>query len=712
VTGNGAGLVDPAWWRDRQDDYLRAATTRWAPHSPLNLIDHLEWAARDPGHRPPLAELTPAVVDRWCRRIDHWEDCADFDVLRLLTLWLGYRDALPDGVAAGMERRFLAFTYWYDDPHPPGVLDERWYWSENHRVIFHACEYLAGQAFGDRRFAVTGLRGREHLRRAEARLLAWFDEKARLGFSEWHSDVYYEKDLAPLVTLAEFADDPALAERAATFADLVLLDLALHHHRGNVGCTHGRSYMKDKSRAADQPVFAVVKLCFDATDEPWPLESGDDRDLLPRNEGATLLARARRYRPPEVVRRIAVSTEEFVDREHMGLALDPGEALTDRPTRDDGLRYDDPDLVPFWWDRGCLTPWQLVPLTIATLDRHHLWEAWLFRAFRTVREAFGDDPETWRRLSHDLQAMVNAGVLLEVETHTWRSAHGMLSTAQSYRAGCAGFQHHVWQATLDERAVVFTVHPGNEPTAHAGDWLDDDRYWTGSATLPRSVQHRHVAIHLYAPQFPDPGPDGPLAGFHYRPYTHAYVPTEYFDEVDGDGHWTVARRRSGLVALWSWRPVRWRHHDPATTFTNGLRGPFDLVADGGPDNVWVVEMGDTERWGDLAGFLAALRRRPVEVRDLGSWGDGTHRGFEVTYHSPTLGELRWSWDGPLMVEGAEVPIDAAPRFDNPFCRVERGATTVEVTAGDASFTLDLADGRRGPRRPGHPTASSSSDCSS
>ena len=77
----------------------------------------------------------------------------------------------------------------------------------------------------------------------------------------------------------------------------MLYDLALHAHRGNVGATHGRSYMKDKSRAADQPVYGAVKLCLGAGDEPWPTESGDHVDLLPLNESASLFAQARRYRP-------------------------------------------------------------------------------------------------------------------------------------------------------------------------------------------------------------------------------------------------------------------------------------------------------------------------------------------------------------------------------------------------------------------------------
>ena len=110
---------------------------------------------------------------------------------------------------------------------------------------------------------------------------------------------------------------------------------------GNVGVTHGRSYMKNKSRAGDQPVVGATKLCFDATDEPWPLGDGDEADLLPRDESATLLARATRYRSPAILRRIATSGEELVDREAMGIVIDPSEALGDDPVRDDGLSYGD-----------------------------------------------------------------------------------------------------------------------------------------------------------------------------------------------------------------------------------------------------------------------------------------------------------------------------------------------------------------------------------
>ena len=690
---DGDGLVDPQWWRSRQDDYLRTATTVLVPRSPLNVIDHLEWQQRSPEHRFDVSLLDNDVVTAWCRRIDGWLDCADFDVLRLLTLWYAYRDDLPERVVAAMEQRFVDFRYWFTDPGPAGIVDERWYWSENHRLIFAACEYLAGHAFPERTFTLTGMTGAEHARRAEAAIVEWCDEKVRFGFSEWHSDAYYEKDLAPLVALAELAGDAAMAERAATYADLVLYDLALHSIRDNNGSTHGRSYMRYKATAPSQTVFSALKLCFDRTDQPWPLDDGDERELLPLTEGATFLARCRRYRPADAILRVARHAGEIVDREGMGVALDPGEPLVEHPTRDDGLSYTDPEMVSFWWDRGALTPWQLVPLAFDTLERHSLWDSKLFTYFKNLRDAFGGDVEAIRRSAHSMHRMMNAGLLERVESYTWRNAHGMLSTAQAYRPGCAGYQHHISQATLDEHAVVFTTHPGGKPSKRKGDYLDHDRFWTGSATLPLAVQHRRVAFHVYAPGFPSVE-EGVLRAFRYRDETHAYFPTERFDEVVERAGWTIGRRRQGFVALWSWRPARWRLHDPAEVFTNGLRERFELVADGGPDNVWVLELGDAEQWGSFDAFVEAISSTAPEVRDHG-WGpDGAHLGFDVAYDSPGEGRIGLDAEGRLSIDGQTVAVDGYPRFDNPFTSIASGAAAVPISVAGGTLVLDLAGGTR------------------
>ena len=43
---------------------------------------------------------------------------------------------------------------------------------------------------------------------------------------------------------------------------------------------------------------------------------------------------------------------------------------------------------------------------------------------------------------------------------TYRTPDYMLCSAQDYRAGEAGLNEHIWQATLSPSAVVFVNHPG------------------------------------------------------------------------------------------------------------------------------------------------------------------------------------------------------------------------------------------------------------
>jgi hypothetical protein len=680
--GSGDGYLGRHEWRQRQDGYLRFATEQLDPTSVPNVLAHFTRAERDHRFAFDGQAIGPDDFAATFAKIDGFQDTSDFDMMRLVALWYGHRRSLVPELGAAIEQRFRNFRYWYTDPLPAGVIDQKWFWSENHRLIFHTLEYLAGRALPGETFAVSDQSGRAHAERGRARIEAWLDEKATWGFSEWHSDVYYAKDIEPLLLLTEFAERD-LAERAAATLDVVLYDLALHQVHGNVGVTHGRSYMKDKSRAADQDVFGAVKLAFGTSDQPYPSRS---------DATATALAAADHYRLPVVLDRVAHSREPVIDREHMGVPLDLEQPFgTAPPSPVPGVSFTDPDDIPFWWDRGALTAWQLVPQTLATIDEHDLWEIELLRPYRALADAAGGDPEAARQLAHALRCQINIELLAAVDTVTWRTPDAMLSSAQDYRPGCFGRQYHAWQATLDEDAVVFTTTPGNEPRPGDG-WVDADLYWTGGVTMPRSAQHGAAVINLYAPQYAAPtGP--PLDAFGYLPYTHAYFPTERFDEVRQSGGWTFGRRGDGYVALWSWRPTQWRTHDPAVTFTNGLTEPFDLVAPGGANNVWIAEVGDADRWGSFDAFVAAVSAAPVSVQDLGT-DNGVSQGFDVTYRSPTEGTMTFSWTGPLTVDGAPVALHGADRFHNRFGTTASGDTTIEIADGPASLTLDLARGRR------------------
>ena len=232
--------------------------------------------------------------------------------------------------------------------------------------------------------------------------------------------------------------------------------------------------MKDKSVATDQDTFNMSKLLFD--DTHLPFTSADD-------PGATLLARAQRYRLPAVILRVAQSKHTSVDQEHMGVPLDPSAPVDPSATGVLGYSFSDPKNVEFWWERGAQTAWQTVPLTLDTLDQYGLWESDFFAPFKPIADITGGDRKVAQTLAQQLDPMLGFALLTAVDTYTYRSDAVMLSTAQSYRPGRASEQHHVSQATLDENAIVFTTHPKNEPQSGTA-WPDDDGYWTGNGSLP------------------------------------------------------------------------------------------------------------------------------------------------------------------------------------------------------------------------------------
>src|SRR5262245_14467406 len=363
--GAGNGYVDRHAWRASQDEYLRFATGQLTPTSPTSVLAHLARADRDPHFDFDASAIGPDDFAAVFAKIDAFQDTSDFDMMQLVALWYGHRREITPELRAAIEQRLLGFRYWFTDPLPAGVIDQKWFWSENHRIIFHTLEYLAGRALPDATFAITGHTGEATAADGRARVEAWLDEKATWGFSEWHSDVYYQEDIQALTLLTEYAERD-LARRAAVMLDLFLYDLAVHQLRGNNGVTHGRSYMKDKSRATDQDVFGTTKLLFDTTSLPYPSRT---------DTGAVLLAASTSYRLPEVIRRVATSPQTFVDHTRMGAPIDLDQPFsTDPESAVPGVAYDDPPAVEFWWDRGALTAWQTVPITLATLDERDLFE--------------------------------------------------------------------------------------------------------------------------------------------------------------------------------------------------------------------------------------------------------------------------------------------------------------------------------------------------
>lgn len=684
--GSGAqnsGFVDERAFRARTMDFLRYATQQFVPESPVNVMAHLERARHDRSYSLPAASVAADIWDDRFAKMAGLEDTRDFDALELLNVLLGYRNdpALAPGLMDSVAAALIAFKFWYTEPTPSGMVDNSYYWTENHQIIYFTIEYLVGQTYPGVTMGSDGRTGSEHRDGARERFLRWFDLRARFGFSEWHSNVYYQEDVNALLTLAEYAADDEIATRAAMLLDVLFFDMALHTQRDAFGVTHGRSYKKDKMTSLDDDTWNGVKLLFDRSEYPYRSVSAED---------ALLLARARRYRLPEVTYRIARSAMPYTDRERIGIRIDEDGPFDPHPVAPYGLSFTDPADLMVWWGIGALTAWPVVPLTVRTFEQYNLWETANFAPFAGLRPVTANI-EVAQGVAIQLSPFLNFGVLNEVNTVTHRTADYLLSSAVDYRTGSFAAQVHMWQATLDANALVFTNHPFR-PIVESTVWRDENEqggYWTGEASIPRAAQHDNVGIYLYAPRWPPL--DGALDYFRWEPYTHAYFPQDHFDAVVQEGNWTFGRKGDGYVALFSWRPTRWLVYDPTRYATNGMVKPFDLIAEGGADNVWLVECGRAADWGSFDAFRNAIMQASVAVTPRPSTEPSPlSAGFDVRYDSPSQGPVTFGSTGDFTVGGQVIALRDFPRFDNPFAQVAFPAAQIDVGYDGYALHLDFS----------------------
>jgi hypothetical protein len=672
------GLIDEDAFQARIDEYLAHATAGGEIGGTVGTAAHLIRSRRDPDYTWDAASVTVDTFADQFEKIDDWLDTRDFDLMYLFWLLeLGSGDTdttrLDPALLEAIEQRFVDNRYRYDDPLPDGRVDNLWFWSENHIIINLTLEHLAGNRLADRTFTITGLTGREHADRARAGLLEWIHERLELGFFEWHSNVYMLKNITPLTMLVELADDPEVVAAAAVGLDLCLLDMAAHNHNGCYTAPRGRTYKKDKMSSLDEATWDTAKLLFDDTDAAY--QDGADA-------GATYLCAATRYRAPQLLVDMATAGGPSVVRERHGVAFDYHQPLTDDPEAPYGKDFSDPANMTFWWSLGAVGMWPLAEVGLAAGDEYRLWETDLLAEVAVIASINDYDPDKLRAWLHPRQAAINFGFLAEANTYAYRDDTVSLATVIDHRFGEMRDQAHSWQAAIDENAMVFTNHPVKELN-ESTEWRDDGRpgYWTGEASMPRSAQHERTAVHLYLPEWDESTDPLVWQVYGYRPFTHAYVPQDHFDEVRQDGNWTVAAKDGGYIALWSWRTPTWRVYDPAVHATRGMEQPFDLVAEGGPDNVWIVEVGSRETDGDLDAFMAALTAQDPEVtRD--------DAGFAVRWTSPSSGAVEFSTDGPFVVEGEEQPLADFPRHESPWGSIDHLATAYRLEGDGASWAVD------------------------
>lgn len=186
-----------------------------------------------------------AVIRDTCCFIAARKDCADFVIQGILRLMAWERDSgapkLSPQIHAMMKDTVLGFKYWVDEPGDTVM----YMGSENHRLLFHVAEWLAGLLFPTEEFTNSRQNGLFHSQKGYVYITEWLRQRGRFGFDEWHSNSYYPICIAPLINVYDFAQHEGqykLRQMTGAVLDYMFFNIAADSLNGVQGTTHGRSY--------------------------------------------------------------------------------------------------------------------------------------------------------------------------------------------------------------------------------------------------------------------------------------------------------------------------------------------------------------------------------------------------------------------------------------------------------------------------------------
>jgi hypothetical protein len=258
------------------------------------------------------AEIAKFAIGRWAsvdddvildaiERINQRGDCSDFYLVGLLGLMYRHMDtgAFPSKLREPLKQCVLNFKYWHDEPGSDAMC----YTTENHAILFHTCEILAGQLYPDLTFSNVDQTGSWHREKGERLAIEWLHQRGTTGFSEWDSNCYFEEDLLALSHLFDLAENDAVRELAAVVMDKLFFTMAVNSFRGIFGSTHGRTYAPMIKGAWFEATSPISRLM-------WGMGVWNDHI-----RGAVALA-CSSYEIPPIIPDIAADPSDIWQREH------------------------------------------------------------------------------------------------------------------------------------------------------------------------------------------------------------------------------------------------------------------------------------------------------------------------------------------------------------------------------------------------------------
>jgi len=536
-------------------------------------------------------------------------DCADFRLICLVRTYIAYRHLLTESTVKAIENSMLSFKYWMDEPGSDGMC----FWSENHQLLFHTCEYLIGNLFLDSIFSNDGKTGRAHKEKARPKIMSWLKNRFTYGFTEWHSNTYYEEDIAPLSVLVDFSDDLKMVEQSKMILDILFLDMAMHSFEGYFVATSGRCYENQKKDSNLADVNDILAHAFGIQKRDYDYTRISSMFLLCKN-----------YQVPKIIIDIAHNQGTQIIMDSMGLDLHE----VDKEMPDDDI--DQKGM--FLWSMEAFTNKESINMTMKTFNEWNLKENNFLKDLQSVNipilRKLGLLPTVVKILNPATQ-----GVAIErANTYTYKTDDYMLSSVQHYHPKKFGDQQHIWQATLPNQINIFSTHPGSP-------MFDDQArnfspsFWVGNGINPDAVQHENVLLLMY-----DLRARKGYLERNRQKFIHFYFPVNKFEEVIELDTRLYGKVKNSYIAILTSKPYE-------------IKDDEEMIIQGDTSQ-FVVILGSAEQYGLFSEFVDRIQESSVLFN--------TKKIQFLMNHTYEL-----KFNSTFKVDHQIIPTDY-PRYDTPF----------------------------------------------
>ncbi len=237
---------------------------------------------------------------------------------------------------------------------------------------------------------------------------------------------------------------------------------------------------------------------------------------------------------------------------------------------------------------------------------------------------------------------------------TYKTPDFQLSSAQDFKPGIPGGKEHLWQATFGPEAIVFVNHPAcsSEEAAYAPG------FWLGNASRPRIAQHNDLLVAIFDL------PENDRMGF-----THAYFPLPNFDDYYFHESWAFLRKGDGYLALAAAQ---------GTTFLRQGHSAYRELRSYGRQNTWVAQLGNKTLDGTFASFGEKIQALELSWLPAG-----------VQLKTLRNDDVRFEWQGPLLVNGQAQSLKNDRHIENPYCSAGLPAHSIPITYEDVLVKLSF-----------------------